>query len=174
MQEPNQESNSPNRQESSMETNQRQTTNLPAIPPGSTLDQFSAKPVGQCASNIPMDTIKGKELIVALEAGHFDWTVDDWPNKTFSLSMFHMQWVHDVNGRDGELTSFVRTCCVMPDGKVLKFGSGGVADSMRSIIRTFGFGPYDPPLNLEIRKMKARNGYRIVLIPVNNEREVTP
>lgn len=76
----------------------------------------------------------------------------------------HMVQIRDVE--TGEISDGVRTVLMTPDKECYAFASDGIAQSVADIFRTFGFKPFDPPLELKVLPIKTRAGWQTLkLVP---------
>jgi len=67
----------------------------------------------------------------------------------------------------GEFVDAIRTVLIQPDGKQYAVVSDGVARDLAGLIHTFGMGPYDPPIEVQITPVRTRKGFKTYrLMPV--------
>lgn len=59
----------------------------------------------------------------------------------------------------------IRVCLVRPDCSCVAFVSEGVFKSLVSMCEAMGNGPYEPPLEVQIEKIKTRNGHTYSIVP---------
>lgn len=71
-----------------------------------------------------------------------------------------------AEGRDGEIELFPRVVLITPKLEGYCFGSLGVFDCLRMLIKYFGTREFDPPLMLKVAEVKTRKGRKMLtLIP---------
>lgn len=66
----------------------------------------------------------------------------------------------------GEIIEPVRTVLYTADGKILAAVSEGIVKAVATIIKTFGLGPYNPPIKVEVMAIKTSSKFTMLtLVP---------
>lgn len=90
---------------------------------------------------------------------------DDIGDEGVELHNFYVHQVEFEEATGGELSQGIRTVLIPKEGKPFACVSDGIAKDLFEIIHTFGFGPYDPPIQVKpvaVKTRKGRKTYRLV------------
>lgn len=84
-----------------------------------------------------------------------------------SIRYFYLHYIEMVDRKTGEVVRQPRTALIAPDMQVYGFVSVGVAQSVMQTVDSLGPGPYDPPIEVTVKTLTTRSGYRTkMLVPV--------
>jgi len=93
---------------------------------------------------------------------------DDVKDSTVQIRDFYVHAVEFADERTGEVTGGIRTVLIPASGQPFACVSDGVAKDLAGIIRTFGLGPYDPPIDVKVVEVRTRKGFRTYrLVPAD-------
>ncbi len=108
------------------------------------------------ATNIPL---KGREgLMMQMRCtGQVTREGESLADTPFPVKYFYAHVVEPIDPSSGEVQRCIRVVFVSPDYETTSFTSEGVIDSLDMIRRSLGDGPYDPPLNLKLVRIKTRH-----------------
>ncbi len=90
---------------------------------------------------------------------------DDVQDSGIQIHQFYVHQVQFVDEKTGEVNEGIRTVLIPKVGPPFACVSDGIARDLAGIIRTFGFGPYEPPISVmpvSIKTRKGRKTYRLV------------
>lgn len=103
----------------------------------------------------------GESMLFAMESDPTDnW--DDYTQTAFPVRTWGCKRVPLYDELQKCEMPVIRTVLIAPDGRTLAFVSDGITTSLDLIRALRGDGPYDPPLNIVIRKVKTRRGYTLL------------
>lgn len=84
------------------------------------------------------------------------------------LYQFYVHGVQFVDDATGEVSDGVRCVLIPKEGVPFACVSDGIARDLSGIIRTFGFGPYIPPIRVKPVSVKTRKGFKTYrLVPMD-------
>ena len=91
---------------------------------------------------------------------------DDVKDGKFSVRHFIAQSIRIAGNDPGEVIDGLRCVLIPPDGKAVAFVSAGIARDLAGLIQTFGMGPYEPAIEVQVIEVRTRKGFRTYrLIP---------
>lgn len=79
------------------------------------------------------------------------------------VQYYYIHQVESVDNR-GEVSRWPRVVLITPDLKSYAFGSWGVFDAVRIMIRHFGRAPWAPPRNVKVKQVTTRNGHSMLTL----------
>jgi hypothetical protein len=83
------------------------------------------------------------------------------------VRLWYMHWVEMESRQGGTTSDNIRTALIDVNNEVYGFVSAGIAQSVLMIAESFGCIPYNPPIEMMVRKMETRKGMNMLtLIPV--------
>src|SRR5438132_8673230 len=104
------------------------------------------------------------ELALALNVlQRTDLTADDLLGNEFAITNILAHEVELANEKTGEVNIATRVVLIAPTGKSAAFVSKGVYSAVCNIVAAKGNPPYDPPVRVVLRKVKAKVGKLYVL-----------
>jgi len=89
------------------------------------------------------------------------------PDAVLAVKHFYMHWVEMQNSSTGDAQDQIRVALITADNEVYGFVSTGVAQAVLQMVEVFGVVPFDPPLEVQVRRMETRRGMTMLtLVPV--------
>lgn len=87
-------------------------------------------------------------------------SIADNLGERISVKWFYVHRVSILNDQTGEINTPCRCVLISPDRKQFACVSDQVARDLFGIIQTFGMGPFDPAIDVQIVEVKTRKGFR--------------
>ncbi len=123
----------------------------------------TAAPVLHNFQGTNMEVWRKIATVTAADCLDFDSIGEDG----IELFEFYVHSVEFVDDATGQVTNGIRSVLIPREGQPFACVSDGIARDLSGIIRTFGFGPYDPPIHVKPVSVKTRKGRRTYrLVPV--------
>lgn len=109
--------------------------------------------------NFPSDRTRAWKLS-AIATGGGCQTGDKLINTVFNLRYFYAHPVRIAGESDGEFTDATRIVLIDTNDKAVAFVSEGAGQSLRTLVKFCGFGPWDKGLPVKIEQVQTRRGFR--------------
>lgn len=81
-----------------------------------------------------------------------------------SVTNWYLHRIRLEDAKTGEISEPVRTVLYTKDGGIYHFVSDGIVKAMAGLIKTFGIGPYDPPIDVEVLEIRTNNGFKMMTL----------
>lgn len=122
----------------------------------------------QSWSNFPSDK-KQRWQLISRATGANVQAGDDWIGKEFDVRYYFAHTVRFNGKEEGEFIDGIRTVLVDPDGKMIAFGSDGIAQSLSLLVQCFGTDMFEPPVRVKVTRQKTRSGNQIFKLEAADE-----
>ena len=110
-------------------------------------------------TNIEGDGIELARKLTAVQ-GEPTYHDESAVGRRFPVKYWYLHRAEAVS-EDGEVTAFPRLVLLAPSMESLAVSSRGVLRGLEMLIRACGVGPYDPPIEVEIREGRTAKKRRI-------------
>jgi hypothetical protein len=89
------------------------------------------------------------------------------PDAVVSVKHWYMHWIEMMNGNTGDTQDQIRVALITPANEVYGFVSSGIAQAVLQMVEAFGVKPFDPPIDVNVKRMETRRGMTMLtLVPV--------
>lgn len=118
-------------------------------------------------------TPHGEALLFSMESDATEQP-GDYSKDPFPVYSWGAKRVPLYDDMAREYVPVVRVVLMSRDGKTLAFTSDGIVASLDMIRALRGDGPWEPALNVVVREVKTRRGYRLYKLQPHGVLDVTP
>lgn len=93
--------------------------------------------------------------------------LEDVNGKVIKVKHVYLQAIPDFVKQGGEVADMLRTVLIDVDGNAYATMSVVVAQEGYNMLKTLGYAPFDPPIDLEVVQSRTRKGTRMFsIVPV--------